>query len=466
MDSAARNLVLGAASLIALALACGSSPSDESEAMPSPSAQPTTVSPPASSSLPVPAPPTPAPTQPCGLKRTDIKGSQIFCSNVRTYEDDGVSPPWRGKPNTAAGAIRNDLGRAVCRAPETVATQVVVPQNFEIRGWVTRDYLPLCSPSYPDEEEYLFDIALDLDWIPQPADPGEPPLVRIQSMADLLKYMPATNIMAFGGRQVSGMDQTWAGGGPAQAIVHIEVDAWGPSRGGSAYRRLGPPPGWDACGTSETGDPVYFHKDILPGNRVASYGDYVRVIGTQWHDDSHISPTRPTDPKLCWSQHVPNGDWWAEIHTADKIQKLTPPRGRTARDLIAYAACTTTPLGLTDSVVLDPPANTPPDEHIVKVIPAIWPQSAAVFSPPVFDARSVTFDIQSSGPMLAFYRVVWSSCVANCKDRCGGSDGCGGACPVRSCGPTRVCDEDGACGCPAGYTQCPELCQPLASSAP
>lgn len=465
MKSVARALIVGAASVIALALACGSSPTDEATVSPAPSAVPSPEPSPQPSSTPTVAPPPPAPLGPCGLKRTDIKGSQIFCGNVRLYEDDQTSPPWRGKPNTTAGAIRNELGRAVCMSPETVLTPSRATQNFEIRGWVTRDFSSICSPDYTVEEESFIDIALDLDWIPTPADPGEPPLVRLHSMADLLTYLPATNIMKFSGRQIAGVDDAWGGGGAGQAIIHVEVDGWGPYRGGSAYQRLGPPPGWDACG-KEGADQLYFHHDILPGDRTASKGDYVRVIGTQWRDDSHLSPTDLTDPKLCWAQHVAGADYWAEMHSVDKVQKLPAPPGRTPKDLIAYAACSSTPLTLTESVVLEPPPNTLPDEHIVKVIPAIWPKSAAAFIPPVFDARSVSFDIRSTGPTLAFYRVVWSSCVANCKDRCGGSDGCGGTCPVRPCGPTRVCDQDGACSCPAGSTGCPDLCQPLAEQAP
>lgn len=464
MEPHSRNFIIGAASLVALALACGSSP--PSPPAPSPSTEPPIVSPPpSSSSAPNGAPSLAVTTEPwraaesCGLKRTDVKGSAIFCGNVRLYEDDETSLPWEGKPNTAAGAIRNEAGRAVCMSPETVLVPSPATQNFEIRGWVTRDFLPM-SQEYTAEEEYFVEVALDLDWTPQPAEPGEPPLIRLHSMADLLKYIPATNIMKFGGRQIAGTGDTWGGGGPAQVIIHVEIDSWGPSRGKKAYRKLGPPPGWDQAGT-EGVDPVYFHRDILKGDRIASNGDYVRVIGTQWRDDSHLNPLDPSDPKLCWAQHVPNGDYWAEMHTADKIEKLPPPPGRTRNDLIAYAACSTTPLSLSESVALQPPS---PNDQIVKVIPAIWSASVATFAAPTFDARSVTFDIQSSGPALAFYRVIWSSCVPSCNERCGGSDGCGGVCPTRACAPTRVCDQDGACSCPAGFTLCPDRCQPLAAT--
>jgi hypothetical protein len=399
-----------------------------------------------------------SPPAACTIRRAVIKPSAIFCANSRLHVDDAYVP-WEGPPNPESPSVEDENGRAVCLSSSAVRNATRSVQNVEIRGWVTRDFGMLCR-ELTVKDEVTFDLALDLDWAPEDSSPGEPPITRLRTLADVLQQVPATNIIKFGPRQLAD-GSGWGGGGPGRVIIHVEICGWGQGRSKTSYAKYGPPPGWEGeCGNDGIG-PAYFSHEILPdGERSFNTGDYLRVIGTLWHDDTHLDTVDATDPLSCWADHVADGDYWTEIHTADRVERIPPPPLRTAYDLIGYASCSTSPIAVTDDVVLPGPA-TAPDSKIASVTPLLRNPSGGTYTPPVIDGRSLHFSISATGPMLAFYQVRWDTCAPDCSGRCGGPDGCGGTCPTEACPPDRVCDEGGACSCPAGSTPCPTECHPL-----
>ena len=63
-----------------------------------------------------------------------VQPSELFCGNVRLYQDD-ARYPWQGTP-TNNPAIENDGGIAICLAANGVEVRYRAVRNFEIGGWV------------------------------------------------------------------------------------------------------------------------------------------------------------------------------------------------------------------------------------------------------------------------------------------------------------------------------------------
>jgi len=342
---------------------------------------------------------------------SDIKPSEIFCGNHRMYVSGAV--PWGPGPvNTTDGVVRDaGSGQAVCRAHANASWDA--PQNFEVRGWVrltpTAPGGLLCRP-YDSEEEYIFNVALDLDWTPDPPASGESATTPLNSLEALRQYLPGQTIAAFGGYPEG------YGGGPGAATIHVEVDAWGPCRGGGvddpghAYWRW-LPPGWQLCG-SETYEGnswyVYFPGDVLPGSdRRLADGNYVSVVGTLWWDGAHR--------ELCAPRNVT--PYWAEMHSPDRVRKLTPPRKPVAlRDsLIAYAKpnlastqlCCQHGICLNDSVEETVTLQQPwPNARVVSID---WVGVNADFlEAHVLGINTVRFLAYSQSAYVALYKVHWS----------------------------------------------------------
>lgn len=190
--------------------------------------------------------------------------------------------------------------------------------------------------------------------------------------------------------QLGGWENHEQFGGTGSAIVHVEIDGWGPHRGcnvgdtindqatvpqascinsgGAYYNYLDTAPvGWTfETHSRDSGGAVirwpFPMYDVVGGQFVPRYsvGQYVRIVGTLWKDGDHL-PTRDlqTGPcqagpstfcsvrdqaHSCWDgdDDYTNHGGWVEMHPVDYMAVLSPdltPDPRKLHTLAAYEIC-------------------------------------------------------------------------------------------------------------------------------
>lgn len=236
------------------------------------------------------------------------------------------------------------------------------------------------------------------------------------------------------------------------------------------------------------------HTSDTPRTRLGP-GDYVRIVGTLWEDDSHGSGA-------CWRQAASRTAQrgWLEVHPVDFIARITPPRNpdgtvRSSSGLTFASVCAGSSLGAnTRSVAVEVrPTYARPGPHwrlrYQEVINPEWTNmrsldatSAQQSGRVVVADDHVTVNVTVHAGALwggrGMYHAAWRAwwepgpcasctaderCVANrccrpvCAGRCG-DDGCGGQCPA--CASGQRCTNGTCClpscdnGCGASPTTC------------
>ncbi|MBI4538587.1 MAG: hypothetical protein HY704_03640 [Gemmatimonadetes bacterium] len=292
----------------------------------------------------------------------DVRPSDVFCGNE-------VKP--RFGPGNCTSKATDPNGARPAR------------EYVEVRGWV------LGEGEWADErEEFVFNLALDLSWTP--ASPAADHVHPINSAAALNAAITPHNLIQFGAGDVSPMHsamlddegEVWGGPVSRAAVLHVEIDGWGPVRRAG----LAPPPGW--VGHPETPGVFWpFDPKSPPGGRGGplQLGDYVRIVGTLWEDEPHDCRTcwngpegdLGEDAKACWHGGSTNQGRWGrgynEIHPVDFLARIDGPTSATTETVELLAMCGTSSI----TRDIEPPGEPP------------TPQSTAGFEEIVDDEFTV-----------------------------------------------------------------------------
>ena len=87
-----------------------------------------------------------------------------------------------------------------------------------------------------------------------------------------------------------------------------------------------------------------FHPPSVDGDTALSQGDYVRIVGTLWEDEAHVTDggnggDDGKDAKRCWKQGPhdlgESGRGFFEIHPVDYLAILPPPNHTDALEIFA-----------------------------------------------------------------------------------------------------------------------------------
>ena len=243
--------------------------------------------------------------------------------------------------------------------------------NIEIRGW-TGPSTSGAPSVITNENEYHLDIYLDVGWDATGSVGADgQPTVPLNSLQQLATYVPAQNIISFGatpnpdssnvpgatiGRYIvtSLSDRTfWGGAG--KALVHLELNGWGPDacRAGPSYQSY-IPSGWSAnqAGTDGSGQPLFWPVNL--NSLALTPGTYVRVVGTGWRDEDHNQylalpswlggdlkyENQATEANDCIRQsYSGHTNSWREMHSADIVQRWQRDPNRPYHTLLAYVGC-------------------------------------------------------------------------------------------------------------------------------
>lgn len=434
--------------------------------------------------------------------------SQVFCAQNTLWKRDPTNPD---APFVYLNNGWEVDGTGSCYSNHQVSASKIPAFRAEVRGWIA--YPPTHSaangdrpaPSnntLNDEVEFPFYISLDTGWSAAPGVEAAG-VVAINTLDKINRYLPAANIIHFGGRNVNGPNgpqEAW--GGLGTAILHVEIDAWSLGRGGETFGAdyqnvtnhqtiLGRPllVNWvqaEYTGTTPS-KPIWWPFDLpilhgadvtnpywyfpplagQPGaNRVALVrGDYVRLVGTLWEDGPHIpgdtdwdAPTIPANlAQKCWWEAYQHTHGWAELHSVDYLVKIEPPlEHHVVSDYVLCADGSNT--GSTTQV----------DEWVYP--PLLYPFSHVTAVNTVFDTTPRS-NLSGQNPLpVAWYggnsfrayqqaaagggnpgtakfsieTVI--SCSPSCQDRCG-DDGCGGTCSDN-------CPLTAGHACPSGGGAC------------
>jgi hypothetical protein len=367
-----------------------------------------------------------------------------------------------------------------CRVPATEKT--------EIRGTVVGLERYTDTSQGARNQEYNFDVLLDLNWDRDPCLPSD--VMTINSLDALAKAVTPFNIFSFGGQEF-GPDgvahpktgtSPYRNGGPDSLIVKIEIDGWERGNriptGGSPSRDYGEAPSGWVAGTGQGSDTHVlwpFNPDRPFGNTgegPLQFGEYVRIVGTLWEDQEHDS----NGVTSCWQDGPTIGRAHMEIHPVDYLARVIPAK---RAQLSTYTA-----LALCDNASVDAIHLAPPDERPAGAPVAVEWMAVGAFNTPgtpldpekdqdkgEVRVRAKALNWQDSsgshkGKFFAVYRVYWDSpCPAGkvaCRNSCvdqqsllnddNNCNHCGLACQ----GGT-VCSA-GNCVCPAGSTMCNGVC--------
>lgn len=379
-----------------------------------------------------------------------------------------------------------------CRVPAT--------EKVEIRGTVVGIERYTDTSHGAHNQEYNFDVLLDLNWDKDPCLPDG--ITTINSLDALANAVTPFNIATFGGETEFGPDgkpRDYTGtspyryGGPGSLIIKVEIDGW--ERGnriptsGSPSRDYGPaPPGW-VPGTGQSSDSHVlwpFNPDRPLGNtgegplrsRDSDYlGDYVRVVGTLWEDQEHGS----SGVVSCWQDGPTVGRAHMEIHPVDYLARVVPAKRTRLSTYTALALCDNATI---DKMEIIPPDERPADAPAnvdVEIVPAFTtPGTPSQPEKPgdkvLVSAAALNWHDSSGshkGKFFAVYRVYWDSpCPAgktSCQNSCvdpqsfqNDSNNCS-KCGLVCQGGTSC--SAGMCVCPAGKTMCNGVCVDTATDS-
>lgn len=418
--------------------------------------------------------------------------SHIFCGNARKFRNDGPGPAggtvnkWEYNPGflfmrpfwSESKTIRYDPAtQAVQCYSNPNAPDIPATERTELRGWFRGGGF-----SGSDEEEYGFNILLDNGW--STPVPGVNP---VNTLDKINQAVTPYNIIDEGWKtSADGYNRVY--GGAYQALIHVEVDAWGSVRGceasglgsGCDYYFRHKPEGWKYCYYNVNSPPNGLPPSNLPqcypfpltanpdgtpnvtgpfpldlGNAPPAFqvGDYIRVVGTLWEDGPHINGCqwytifnrqhnvqcdKVNEAKQCWNQGSTSGRGWKEIHPVDLMEKIPAPAY--PHSVYAYAACTTgDPAELQDYLYA---YKSPPFKNSRIQIDGLVDGSftnwrSFVGGPPTFGPAdniygTVHFSVDSKmwayrGLYKGVFDAYWG-CAPDCQGRCSGDDGCGGSC--------------------------------------
>lgn len=253
------------------------------------------------------------------------------------YDSSGTPrPSWVFCGNLVKESTQNCSSKATSENGPTPAYQRV-----EVRGWVTDIH------GFVDkDEEFAFNLLLDHGWTP---DTLQSSGVTPYNTAEMInRAVSPHNIITFGQGEQGGAARlspdknTW--GGTKAAVLHIEINGWGPDRMGATR----PPRDWFYL-RGPVGWP--FDPENPPAVRPGplASGDYVRLVGTLWEDEPHRleggnGGDAGKDAKGCWRSGSTNqGRWgrgWFEIHPVDYMAKIErDPANDQAGALYLIAMC-------------------------------------------------------------------------------------------------------------------------------
>lgn len=201
-------------------------------------------------------------------------------------------------------------------------------------------------------EEYRFDVLLDHGWAP--ATPADANVFALNTAQRINEAISPHNAIHFGigdggigSARLDTRGRIW--GGPASAVIHVEVDAWF-ERGRMLPRcqPTGSPPicmidDWVTIPEVPTPGLYWPFNPADPpgvGSGPLRLGDYVRLVGTLWEDTAHIDGggkggDRGQDAKACWCKRETgncrdSGRGWFELHPVDYMARIEPPAASSA----------------------------------------------------------------------------------------------------------------------------------------
>ncbi len=254
---------------------------------------------------------------------TQVKPSDVFCGNfVKDSTRSCTSKATDGNGNRPAH------------------------ERTEIRGWI----IGVDGPDSPGdlENEYRFRVLLDYGWTPAtPAADGIFPLNTPEAINAAITPHNAIffgqNDAGNGPAMIDSNPKVW--GGTRAAVLHVEVNGWGPARMGHAP----PPNDWVTFAPGSAGD-----QNVNGGNAGTKIGwpfdpsnplgtgtldacdpslancAYVRLVGTLWEDEPHIhdGSDAQKDAKGCWHGGATGqgsfGRGYFEIHPVDFMARVQP----------------------------------------------------------------------------------------------------------------------------------------------
>jgi hypothetical protein len=268
---------------------------------------------------------------------TEVRATELWCGN-RDWR--GRDVPCTSKATSRGGEMRSRV--------------------VEVRGWLLTDpiYTFVNVEDKVDENEVLLDLLLDWGWEQQ--YPASEHAWAVNTPERINQSITPHNIIHFG-VDSSGIGSTrltqsvW--GGSRAAVVHVEINGWGPSITPGRKRPLPTTPlerarfeGWVTSASAPPGkervlfpfDP--FHPPSANGDTALSAGDYVRMVGMLWEDEPHVTDggngrDEGKDAKGCWKDGPHDlGDWgrgFFEIHPVDYLAILAPPEHTDALEMFA-----------------------------------------------------------------------------------------------------------------------------------
>jgi stigma-specific protein Stig1 len=277
----------------------------------------------------------------------------FFCGKINKHNDDGTlatcrdgSPcPWiwwgpsSPSDNLTAyihcGNLRDPAESGYLMGNEAL-------ESAEIRGWITH-----VGGFNAGEDEWQLEILLDVGWARNP----NAQVTAINTVDMVAQWVSPLNIAAFGyaGNYSSPYPPVSAGasnltapselgangvtyGGNNSAVIHLEIDGWGPVRGKcdgtvdctSWSVAQSAPIGWKDYGTG-----TYWPFDVTS----FTAGQYVRAVGTVWHDGSH----KTNGPPNACTENVKPALGWTEMHNVDFMEAAQPSGPQHV--LAGYALC-------------------------------------------------------------------------------------------------------------------------------
>ena len=367
-----------------------------------------------------------------------------------------------------------------CRVPAT--------EKVEIRGTVAGLDRYTDTSHGAHNQEYNFDVLLDLNWDRDPCLPDG--ITIINSLDALANAVTPFNIISFGGAQefdangVPRMPKTGTSpyryGGPGSLIIKVEIDGWERGNriptGDSPSRDYGPAPTDWVPGTGSDPNVLWpFNPDTPLGNigvGPLQDGEYVRVVGTLWEDQEHDS----NGVTSCWQDGPAVGRAHMEIHPVDYLARVIQATRAQASTYTALTLCDNATI---DAMVIKPPDERPAGAPVnveEKIVPAFTTPGTPRQPEKLQDTGEVHVSAEAlnwqdssgshKGKFFALYRVFWDSpCPAgktSCQNSCvdpqsfqndsGNCGKCGFVCQGgRSCSA-------GNCVCPADLTLCNGIC--------
>jgi len=226
-------------------------------------------------------------------------------------------------------------------------------EHVEIRGWIVGVDGPDTPGQHP-ENEYRFNVLLDHGWTP--ATPSGAGIFPINTPEAINATITPDNVIWFGqndsanGPAVLDSNGTRRWGGTRAAVLHVEVNGWGPARMGQApypddwkdfsrnqdtnVKVNGPNAntlvGWPFDPTNPLGTGPLDVCDQSLTNCA-----YVRLVGTPWEDEPHVRDGTDAvkDAKGCWNSGATGqggfGRGFFEMHPVDFMARIQRNGART-----------------------------------------------------------------------------------------------------------------------------------------